>query len=292
MNRVFRETTPLSRGDCFWVTTRFKSEFDFPLHCHPEYELNFIRHAAGVQRVIGDHVGEADELELVLVGPELPHGWFAGRLHETPVEEITVQFPNGLLSDRFLGRNELCGIRNLLETASRGVLFSQSSAAGAMQRLRRLTPGGGFGAMLQLLAILFDLSADAGRHLLSDAAFSAPAAITYRSKRIRQTMELLDREYHRNLTLAEVAGMNHMTETAFSRFFKAHTRMTFLEALTERRLGHITRLLVETDLPVADIADACGFNNMSNFNRIFKRKKGFTPREFRSLYGRTAGPPG
>jgi AraC-like DNA-binding protein len=75
-----------------------------------------------------------------------------------------------------------------------------------------------------------------------------------------------------------------MTETAFSRFFKNQTGMTFVDVLTEKRLGHVSRMLIESTLPIAEIADKCGYNNMANFNRIFKKKKGFTPKEFRELY--------
>src|SRR5687767_11466401 len=72
---IMREITPLTSSDCFTFFTRTKSEFDFPLHCHEELELNFIRNAKGARRIIGDHLAEIDEYELVLVGSNLPHVW-------------------------------------------------------------------------------------------------------------------------------------------------------------------------------------------------------------------------
>ena len=76
---LLKEITPLTQGDCFTVFSRIKYEFDFPLHFHEEFELNFIHNAKGAKRVIGDHIEVIDELELVLVGPNLPHAWFTNK---------------------------------------------------------------------------------------------------------------------------------------------------------------------------------------------------------------------
>ncbi|MCR6720447.1 MAG: hypothetical protein NVV59_09155 [Chitinophagaceae bacterium] len=75
MQNLVREITPLTQGDCFTILSRVKTEFDFPLHSHEELELNFIMNAKGAKRIIGDHIGDIDDLELVLIGSNLPHVW-------------------------------------------------------------------------------------------------------------------------------------------------------------------------------------------------------------------------
>jgi AraC-like DNA-binding protein len=75
-----------------------------------------------------------------------------------------------------------------------------------------------------------------------------------------------------------------MTEVALSRFFKARTGKTFVDTLNEVRLGHASRLLIDTTQSITEVAYKCGFNNMSNFNRLFKKKKVCTPKEFRDTY--------
>jgi transcriptional regulator GlxA family with amidase domain len=75
-----------------------------------------------------------------------------------------------------------------------------------------------------------------------------------------------------------------MTEVSFSRFFKARTGITFIDSLNEIRLGNASRMLIDTTHSIAEIAYNCGFNNISNFNRIFKTKKKCTPKEFRESY--------
>jgi len=90
--------------------------------------------------------------------------------------------------------------------------------------------------------------------------------------------------FDKQITLTEVAKLANMTEAAFSRFFKSRTGMTFIDSLNEIRLGHASRLLIDTTRSIAEIAYHSGFNNISNFNRIFKKKKSSTPKEFRDSY--------
>ena len=94
----------------------------------------------------------------------------------------------------------------------------------------------------------------------------------------------LNEHFHNSISLTEVAKLTNMAESAFSRFFKTRTGMTFIDSLTEIRLGHASRMLIDTTQSVAEIAYECGFNNISNFNRIFKKKKGCTPKEFKKSY--------
>ena len=121
---ILKEITPLTQSDCFTYFYRTKSDFDFPLHYHDEIELNFIRNARGAKRIIGDHVEEIEDLELVLVGPGLPHGWFGSGFAKNQVEEITIQFHKDFFDERFLQKNQLNFIRSMLRRSLRGILFS------------------------------------------------------------------------------------------------------------------------------------------------------------------------
>ena len=134
-NNIMREITPLTSSDCFTIFTRVKSEFDFPLHCHEELELNFIMNAKGAKRVIGDHIGEIDDLELVLVGSNLPHVWHTHKCKSKEIREITIQFHKDLFDEKFLRRNQLSFIRNLLEKSAKGILFSKQTIEQIAPRL-------------------------------------------------------------------------------------------------------------------------------------------------------------
>lgn len=281
--KILREITPLTQSDCFSVFSRTKTEFDFPLHFHEEFELNFIKNAAGAKRVIGDHVEEIGEIELVLVGSNLQHGWFTHKCKDKIIEEITIQFHRDLFDEKFLQRNQLSFIKQLFQRASRGVLFSKATSIDIMPRITDLTQKHGFDSVLELMSILHDLSISRNFRTLSDASFNKEIS-SYSSRRIDKIMEFVNHNFSQNITLGDAARIAGMTEVSLSRFFKLRTGKTFVDTLNDIRLGHASRLLIDTTHSVNEIAYKCGFNNMSNFNRIFKKKKDSTPKDFRHAY--------
>lgn len=281
---ILREITPLTQSDCFTVCSRQKTAFDFPLHYHEEFELNFIQHAKGARRVVGDHMEEIDDCELVLIGPNLQHGWFTHKCTSQSICEITIQFHRDLLDETFLQRNQMSYIRNMFEQSLRGILFSQETIQTLKPRLESLSQKHGFRSVLELLSILHDLSTSRNIRTLSDIAFRKNETISYNSRRIDKVMVYLNHNFERDITLLEVAKLTAMTEVAFSRFFKARTGKTFTDTLNDIRLGHATRMLIDTTHTISEVAYRSGFNNLSNFNRIFKKKKDCTPKEFRREY--------
>ena len=284
--KLLREITPLTPSDCFSVFSRSKKDFDFPLHFHEEFELNFIQNAGGAKRVIGDHVEEIGDTELVLVGSNLQHGWFTHKCKGKTIEEITIQFHRDLFDDKFLQRNQMSFIRTLFQRSSRGVLFSKETVLAIMPRIRQLTQKHGFDSVLELMSILHDLSTSRNIRTLSDVSFNKEA-ISYNSRRIEKIMGYVNNNFNQNITLSDAAKIAGMTEVSLSRFFKLRTGKTFVETLNEVRLGNASRMLIETTDSINEIAYKCGFNNMSNFNRIFKKKKDSTPKDFRQAYTST-----
>jgi AraC-like DNA-binding protein len=280
---ILREITPLTKSDCFTLLSRVKSEFDFPLHYHEELELNFIMNAKGAKRVIGDHMQEIDDLELVLVGSNLPHVWLTHKCKSKEIREITIQFHKDLLDEKFLRRNQLNFIRSMLEKSARGILFSRKTIEQITPRITVLNQKQGFDSVLELISILHDLSISRNMQFLSDATFNN-AEFSYNSRRIEKVFEYMNQNFDKAVSLSEVARLANMTDVSFSRFFKKRTGITFIDSLTEMRLGHASRLLIDTTQSVAEVAYNCGFNNISNFNRIFKKKKSCTPKEFRENY--------
>ena len=281
--KILREITPLTPSDCFSIFSRTKDEFDFPLHFHEEFELNFIQNAAGAKRVIGDHVSEIEDLELVLVGSNLQHGWFTHNCKGKKIHEITIQFHRDLFDEKFLQRNQMSFIKVLFQRAARGVLFSRETSLSIVPRIINLTQKSGFDSVLELMSILHDLSTSRNFHTLSDASFNKEPSY-YNSRRIEKIMEYVNKNFGQNISLSDAAKIAGMTEVSLSRFFKVRTGKTFIDALNDIRLGHATRMLIDTTQSVNEIAYKCGFNNMSNFNRIFKKKKESTPKEFRNSY--------
>lgn len=283
MRSLYREITPLNSSDCFTVFKRKKKEFDFPLHTHEEYELNFIVNASGAKRIVGDNVEIIEEMELALIGSNLPHGWFTHECSSQEIEEITVQFHRDLFDEKFLKRNQLSHIRALLERSAKGIVFSRDTTQSFKQRFELLSTRSGFDSVLELMSILHDLALSRNMRTLSNTSFSNEQ-LNYNSRRIEQAFDFMQTHYDKDISLGDVSRVVNMPEVSFSRFIKKRTGRTFIDSLNEIRLGHASRLLIDTTQTVAEVSFNCGFNNLSYFNRIFKKKNGCTPTEFRHNY--------
>jgi AraC-like DNA-binding protein len=280
---IIREITPLTQNDCFTIFSRVKREFSFPLHYHEELELNLIINAKGARRIVGDHIDIIDDIELVLVGPNLYHAWFTHQCRSKEIQEVTVQWHKDLFEEKLLRRNQLSFIRNMMDRSQKGILFDREAAAILAPRILSLNQKKGFDSVLELLSILHDLSISKNMRTLSDASFTNQH-FTYNSRRIEKAFEYMNNNYDKPITLGEVARLVSMTEVSFSRFIKKRTGNTFIDSLNEIRLGHASRLLIDTTHSISEISYHCGFNNISNFNRIFKKKKTCTPKEFRENF--------
>jgi AraC-like DNA-binding protein len=281
-----REITPLTPNDCFTLFSRVKDKFDFPLHYHEEFELNFILNAKGAKRIIGDHIEMIDDLELVLVGPNLYHAWFTHQCQSKEIMEVTIQFHKDLLEEKFLQKNQLSFIRNMFERSQKGILFSRETIERLQPRILSLAQKTGFDSVLELLSILHDLSISRNSRVLADVSFNN-SPLNFYSRRIEKVFEYMNKNYSKPITLGEVSKLVNMPEASFSRFMKKRTGNTFIDTLNEIRLGHATRMLIDTTHGIAEVAYLCGFNNISNFNRLFKRKKNCTPKEFRESFSGT-----
>ncbi|MGB8358839.1 MAG: AraC family transcriptional regulator, partial [Bacteroidales bacterium] len=196
----------------------------------------------------------------------------------------TIQFHKDFFDERFLQKNQLSFIRIMLGRSLRGILFSAETTKRLEPRIYGLGKKQGFDSVLELMSILHDLSISREFRILSDSGFSDTEIFSYNSRRIEKVMEFIHASFNKQINLGEAAKIASMTESAFSRFFKLRTGMTFIDCLTEVRLGHASRMLISTTKTIAEIAYSCGFNNISNFNRIFRKKKGCTPHELRESY--------
>ena len=284
MSRIITEITPLQMEDCFYLIDRYKVSFTYPIHKHNEVELNFVQNCKGAQRVVGDSIEELGECDLALIGSGLEHVWEQGSCKNSRIREITIQFSPDLLGENFLGKNQLASIRKLLDKASRGIAFDMPAIMkvyGMLDDITHTQPG--FYRVVKLLSILYELSVAEGSHELSSTSF-AHSRISSDSRRVQKVEEYIDNNYSSEIRLQTLSDMVGMTPTAFSRFFKLRTGKTISDYIIDIRLGVASRKLVDSTMSVAEICYACGFNNVSNFNRIFKRKKGCSPKLFRENY--------
>lgn len=280
LNKVHREITPLSPEDSFLVFDRVKEAFDFPIHFHPEYELNFISNAKGVNRLVGDSIEEIDDVELVFIGPNLHHGWLNNNCKSKEIREITIQFHHDLFGEALLSRKIMKPIKDMFERSSRGVLFSKKTSMDVFDRISQLSKLDSMDYFLELVSILHDLANSRDQRLISNYTVNRDSFEN--SDKIKKVYEYVQENFDKKITLEEVSGLVNMSQVSFNRFMKKRTGKTFVDYVNDVRIGHASIRLIEKDVSISEIAFNCGFNNIANFNRVFKKSKKCTPSQYKN----------
>jgi len=283
-HRFYREIPPLTKGDSFLVFDRTKDTFDFPIHYHEEFEINFILNGKGVKRIVGDHIEEIDDIELVLVGPNLYHGWELNKCKHKKIHEITIQFHNDLFSDSLLQRRIMQPIKEMFNRSNHGILFSKKTASELADRLIRISKLDGMDYFLEIISILHDMANSRHQRLLS--TYTVDYDKFEDDDKMKLVYEYVQKNFSDKITLDDVSDIASMSPVSFNRFIKKRTGKTFVNYLNDIRVGYAARWLVEKDLSISEIAFRSGFNNIANFNRIFKSVKNTTPSQYREeFYG-------
>lgn len=286
--RIIHEITPLMGKDVLYIADRHKKEFTYPIHNHSVYELNFVENAKGVRRIVGDSQEVIGDYDLCLItSPDLEHVWEQNECHSDDIREITVQFDFSMCDETLFGRNPYASITRMMQEAKKGLSFPLQAIMKVYGLLDTLSSvKDGFYAVQQFLTILYELSRCENARTLASSSY-ANVTVEDDSRRILKVKNFISKNYMDELRLPELASLAGMSSSAFSRFFKLHTGRNISEYIIDLRLGYAARMLVDTAKSISEIGFDCGFNNLSNFNRIFKKKKGCSPSEFRESYHKT-----
>ena len=278
---IYREKSPLSKEDCFVVFDRRKSSFTFPVHIHPEYELNYVEGALGAKRIIGDSIETIGEKDLVLIAnPELKHAWVDGDCEADDIHEITIQFHPSFI-EQGLDKKQFQSIRQLLSKAAKGVVFGPEAIERVLPLLRVITlERDGFYSVMKLFIILYELSRGEDYRELSK---TTTCILNSNDMLMNRLQDYLTRHVNSELSLPQLAGEFNMSKSTFSRFLKNNTTMSFTDYLLDFRLNMAMRLLKQ-DIPIPDVVEQCGFNSVSYFYRVFKKIKGTTPMEYKKVF--------
>ncbi len=285
MKAHFEQVRPLPENS-FKVFLHAVDEFDAPWHYHPEYELTLILDSQGV-RYVGNHIENFGEGDLVLLGPNLPHCWKNTGDHRKPARAIVVQWQEELLGAGWVEHPEFGPIRRLLQVASQGARFKQPVTKQVQEMMLQLLDMPPFKKLVQLLEILDLLAGTEEKQLLCEHGFSYP--LNYGdNQRINVVYNYVQEHYDEKITLADIAGLVHMNEESFSRFFSRIIRKPFFTFLNEYRVNMACKLLIETDMQVAQISYACGYESLPFFYRQFGKFSNMPPRSYRKQFQQTS----
>ena len=256
---------------------------DSPFHFHPECELTCVLEGDG-DRFTGDHVGMFGPGDLVLHGANLPHGYRsgAGAPSRSPREGRIrlAQFSMDCLGGIFLKAPEFYRVHRMLERAHQGLEFRGSVRDWAFARFGEVFEQRPAERIPRMLEILIGLSQSHEFSTLASAGYSPPR-FAEPDERISRVCAYVDQHFAEPIYLQRVAAMAHLTPAAFCRLFRRVLGKTFTAYVNEVRLGRANRLLQESTRSVTEICYSCGFENVANFNRHFRKLHGIPPRVYR-----------
>lgn len=244
-------------------------------HYHPEIEICFTRASRG-KRFVGNQISDYEEGDLVLFGSNLPHGFTT----DMRCEQVVIQMAGDFLGTTFLQKPELRSIKKLFQRAQRGLAFGESVHHGSKRIIRRIMNSEGFSQMIHLFELLNLLATTKDVHPICQEEYSLDLDATHLN-RVKKVYDYIVVNYQKEVSVKEVAAQISLTESAFFKFIKKHTKKTFTEILNEFRINHASKLLMTTDMTIGEVCYECGYNNISYFNRKFKEILGSTPSEFK-----------
>lgn len=259
-------------------------------HYHPELELVYIAQSVG-NCFIGDAIEKFEPGTLMLLGANLPHGWFNDQKYfqaDCPdrAESMAIHFAVDFLQLNLRDVPEFRTIAQLLERSKVGLSYGEVTRLQVVPLMEQMADQDEFDRLLSCLQILRRLSEAEDVRPLSSVGYVNMFRET--NDRLGRVHEYIMNNFHRDITLTEVSDIALMNKSAFCRYFKKATKKSFSQYLNEVRIGYACRLLQEKeDAPISEIAFDCGYNNLSNFNRQFKLITGFTPTTYLGQHAQT-----
>ena len=256
-------------------------QFDAPFHFHPEYELTLIVKGEG-QRFVGKQVDDFSDGDLVFLGSHLPHCWINHQKeNQTELSEaIVVQFNQHFLGEDFFNLNEFLAIKMFLDKSKAGFDIQGNDKKKITDRLFEMILASPTQQIMILLDILDRLSRAVQLKPI-DLSFAENDFKVSETNRFQKVFSYLITHYKEDISLAKIAGIADLSPTSFCRYFKSITQQSFVEVLLEFRIKQACHLLLNTDMAIREIAFQSGFYDIPYFNRIFNKKKGISPKQYK-----------
>lgn len=285
MRPVF-EKTPVSQWESFHCEVVRGDSYNAAWHFHPEFQITLVIKSRGY-RLVGDNIAPLHPGDLVLVGSNLPHVW--QQEHTTrpeppqPVHAIIVRFLETFAGQDFLEIPEMKSVRRLLQRSMRGLHITGATRQAVAEKMRQLPAAAGLERLGGLLSILNMLARSRDLKPIASAGF-VPVLNGSDHARMQRVCDYINAHLDEAIDRADVARQAHLSQGAFSRFFKLRTGKTLPQYVNELRIGRACRLLAESEIKITDVALECGFSNLPNFNRRFLEITGLTPRNYRHQF--------
>jgi AraC-like DNA-binding protein len=255
-------------------------------HYHQEFELSFIMEGSG-KRIVGDSVEAFQPGDLIFIGPRIPHVWFSGAPRQAQrsgrtLESVYLLFNNEILPRGLTSLPEFRNVNRAIERSERGIRITGNTLNQVSRIMLQLPYLGSLKRLMHFYEIMDLIGTSESFSYLASAGYVRSKFETTNS-RIKNIHEFLVKNYREEVNLEKIADIVHMAPASACRFFKSSTGLTIFETLNKIKIDYACKLLLNTDLNIVDISYDCGFNNLSHFNKQFRKFNGTTPTLFRKI---------
>jgi AraC-like DNA-binding protein len=253
-------------------------------HYHPEYELVLINKGAG-KRMVGDSIDRFEDGDLVLLGSNLPHEWLCDEVYFNHPdgfqgEGMVIQFLDNFLGDTFFKLPENRKLRKIMDAATQGCLLTGETKDSITHIMQKMVTMDTEDRLYALFEIFKFLSKTKDYQLLASPNFTTTFQADY-TDAMKKVIEYIMQHFQEKIQMKKLLSIANMSSTTFSVMFKKNYNMTFSEYVLKVRIGYACSLLTDDNRSISQVATDAGFENLSNFNRLFKKIKSVTPKEFK-----------
>ena len=281
--RVIRTEITLLHNSRLSIIDRNEDSFNPAFHFHPELELVLIKEGHG-RRIIGNRIDPFEKGDMVFIGSNLPHIWVNDDTsggHRA--RSVVAHFRKEIFSDEFYEMKESRERARFFDLAARGIQITGATRDKVGRKLDILVRQRGFRRILLLLEILHILATSPDCRCITDDIYTPGSKNNKEdaTDRLSEIYRYVQNNFHKDISLKDISSIAGLTPQSFCRWFKKSTSKHFFDYLNEVRIFNACEMLIGSTTPVAGIAYYCGYNTISNFNKLFKEATGLTPGEFR-----------
>lgn len=279
---------PLLTHNSYIIKKDCRPQIGAAWHYHPEMELVYIVKGKGT-RYIGNNISKFTDGEIILLGENVPHSWRyeEGSLKDDKIlnaESIVIHFRPDCLGKDLLDLPEAYLLPRLFEKAKCGLLLNGKARNEVAKLMNNALKASNLERIILLLSILKTISEANDITTIANQSETITRANEYDKDRLNEICNYTLTNYKKEISLEEISSIGHLSVTSFCRYFKTMTKKTYYNFLNEIRVGQACKLLIEDRFPTSIICYECGFNNISNFYRHFKKIMGVTPYEYKRKY--------
>jgi AraC-like DNA-binding protein len=254
-------------------------------HYHLEFELVLINIGSG-KRMVGDHIDQFEDGDLVFLGSNLPHEWlcdehYFNKENGFQGEGIVVQFLENFLGDTFFNIPENEKLRKVLDDATQGCSIMGDTKISITKIMLKMIDSDPNERLYFLFKIFQILSITKEYQLLASPNFTSTFQAE-KSNSMKKVIKYIMQNFQKKIQMKDVLEIINMSSTSFSVLFKKTYGMTFSEYILKVRIGYACSLLTDNNKSISQVSFDAGFDNLSNFNRLFKKAKSLTPKEYRN----------